>query len=501
VPLCSGQWSDDPAANLAIADRSGPQVEPKLVAIADGGFYLSWFDNATGGYDIYLQRLDAAGVEQWPHNGVLVADRGYDGTQGYGLAVDTAGHALLAFNDDRSGTDEITVVRVDPDGNLVWGPSGVQVSAVGAVYSPRVAGTSDGNIVVAWTSDDSVVLQKVAPSGMALWGAGVTLSPSYAEFFVADLKASDAGSAIVSWVHSDFPTATNHLWAQKLAADGALLWGAGHVPVFDSGSLQMGNSPPFSSDGAGGAVFAWYSSVPLQCRVQRILANGSEAFAHQGVEVSIAARNRVNPSAIFLPASEELVVFWKEENVPEQFGLYGQKLDAAGVRQWTDSGRELVPIGDNEIDEVVTLPFADGAVVAWKDSFDWENEPIRATRVDSNGDFVWATPIVDLASSPTGNTRLAGALSAVGFAAFTWVAGDVMSSDILAQNLNGDGSLGSSVVFADGFESGDTASWSATAPQDRACTKICAAPASVRPSPVDRSAPRTATRRVIAGSL
>ncbi len=74
---------------------------------------MSWFDNATGGYDVYLQRLDAAGVEQWPHNGVLVADRGYSSTMDYGLAVDTAGCALLAFNDDRTG-EAVTVARIDP---------------------------------------------------------------------------------------------------------------------------------------------------------------------------------------------------------------------------------------------------------------------------------------------------------------------------------------------------------------------------------------------------
>ena len=35
---------------------------------------------------------------------------------------------------------------------------------------------------------------------------------------------------------------------------------------------------------------------------------------------------------------------------------------------------------------------------------------------------------------------------------------------ILAQNLYGDGTLGSTAVFDDGFESGDTSGWSATVP-------------------------------------
>ena len=70
-----GQWSTNPAANLTVADMGGEQVQPKIRATPDGGCYVSWFDNRTGGYDVYLQRLNAAGVEQWPHNGVLVRDR------------------------------------------------------------------------------------------------------------------------------------------------------------------------------------------------------------------------------------------------------------------------------------------------------------------------------------------------------------------------------------------------------------------------------------------
>ncbi len=79
--VACGQWSNDPAQNLAVADRPGEQTQVKVHPTSDGGAYLGWFDNATGGYDVYLQRLDAAGNEQWAHNGVLLADRSFSSTQ------------------------------------------------------------------------------------------------------------------------------------------------------------------------------------------------------------------------------------------------------------------------------------------------------------------------------------------------------------------------------------------------------------------------------------
>src|SRR5262245_40103865 len=94
------QWSLDPAANLTVADRTGEQVQPKVRPTSDGGCYVSWFDNATGGYDVYLQRLGASGAERWAHNGLLIADRGVSSTVDYDLVVDADGNALITYNDD-----------------------------------------------------------------------------------------------------------------------------------------------------------------------------------------------------------------------------------------------------------------------------------------------------------------------------------------------------------------------------------------------------------------
>ena len=469
----SAQWPTDPAAPLVVADRSGPQVQPKIAKTAGGGFYISWFDSSAGGYDVYLQRLDAAGDEMWPHNGVLVADRGFSSTQDYGLSVDTSGNALLAFRDDRGTTTEVTVSKVGPDGTLLWGTGGVQVSSGGFfVAAPRVAGTSDGNVVVAWTSESDVKVQKLDPSGMVLWGAGVTLSPAAGSYTAADLHATESGTSILSFTHmtGGFPSPI-HLWAQKLAAaDGAFMWGSGHVQVYDQagGSLQIGNFPPFVPDEAGGAVFAWYTSSPsLQCRVQRVLANGSEAFAHQGIEVSTnASQIRVSPSAAFNPTTQEVFVAWREQNSNQsQSALYAQKVDASGVRQWTDNGSQLMPMTADEISDVTTLVHDDGALVSWIHSPSFGNDPVYAVRVDGSGSLVWAPPIAELCILPTQSSRLAGVMGSEGFAAYVWSDGDSGVGDILAANLNGDGTLGyAGAVFADGFESGDTDGWSQTAP-------------------------------------
>jgi hypothetical protein len=195
-------------------------------------------------------------------------------------------------------------------------------------------------------------------------------------------------------------------------------------------------------------------------------AAGTETFAHNGVEVSTqASQLRVSPSASNSTTGQETFVFWEEtDSVQSNSGLYGQKLSAAGARQWTDSGKELVALSSTQISSIRSLALEDGAVVAWIASVGGSNEPIRSTRVDGDGDFVRSPSITDLATSATASSRLTGVLGANGFAMYTWSDGGSGDGDIQAQNLNPDGSLGANSIFADGFESGDSTAWSANQP-------------------------------------
>jgi len=451
-------WSTDPAVNLSIADRTSDQAQPKIAPTADGGCYISWFDNAAGGYDVYLQRLDAAGDEQWAHNGVLVADRSYSSTEDYGLDVDSSGNAVLAFRDDRFGATRITAAMVDPAGVLVWGANGIQLTSGAAVYSPRIAGTSDGYMVVGWTEDAVTKLQMLDASGVAQWGADVVISDTgSANFSISDIHGSDAGSVIVSWVKwgPNFWD-PKHLWAQKLSSAGATMWNTPgpHVIVFDGDSLQFGNYPPFVSDGSGGAVFSWYGTSVLQCYAQRILADGSEQFGHNGVPVSTdATRLRVSPRASYDAASSTVFVFWTEMNSSQsQHGVYGQKLVGSGLRLWTGSGRELVPLSSTTRTFINTLQVGDGAMAFWIESPSFGNDVIKATRVDGNGDFSWAGDIVEAGSLPSSKGRLNAATSSEGYAILAWSDDRVGHLDIIGQNVNADGTLGyaaSSTVAAD----------------------------------------------------
>jgi hypothetical protein len=456
------QW---PAGDgLAVADRGDQGNLAKIHPTPDGGWYISWFDNADGGYDVYLQRFDAAGYEQWPHNGRLIADRDFDWTMDYGLDVDEAGNAILVFRDTRFGGERITVTKVAPDGTQPWGAGGVQLSGVAdSIATPFVAVTAEGSIVAAWTQDSSdtglgeLRLQKLNGDGVAQWLTPMRLADvSGGNFFLSDLKAADDGGVIVSWVRRG-PNYYDpkHIWAQKIAEDGSLLWAAAHARVFDnaSGSLQFGNFPRFETDGSGGAVFSWYYIVgnAINVAAQHIRTNGTEAFAHNGALPSTdTTRLRAEPAVSFNPATAETFVFWVEANSTQsQNGLYGQKFNATGARQWGNQGKVFIPVGADDIWGVAQVRYGTGAMAFWFQTTTTVENGLRGMRVDGVGNYLWTPTIKNITTTSSSKMRLETAIADDGPALLAWTDGRDGDDDIYAQNIFPNGVMGGCLADLD----------------------------------------------------
>jgi len=446
------QWSSDPSLNLALADNDNgsDQVQPKLVPLKNFGWYVSWFDSnpfssPPAGYDVFYQRLSKYGVEQLRHDGQHVAKLSNSSTEDYGLDIDTQGNALLAFLDTREGANQqVTAAKMSPSGKALWGGLGVQLTGDNnSNNTPKIVGTSDGNVVVAWTSDSNVVLQKLNAAGQPQWGSGVVFSESGFNYFLSDLHAADNGSVIVSWVREQGFGSNAQLRANKVASDGSLLWGSDNVDIFDVGSLQFGNFPYFLYDGNGGAVFAWYTSIPtLQCFAQHILADGSEAFPHNGAIASTNARNiRVAPSAAYRASTQEVFLFWTEEDSLQVLnGVYGQKFDSTGTTQWGSTGLEIVPLGSDSQIFVTSISSGTGALTFWVDQPSFGSGSIQAIKLDGNGATVCSQFPVSSVSAD--KSRLVAALSPSGITALAFEDDRIGNNGIYIQNVNPDCSLG-----------------------------------------------------------
>jgi hypothetical protein len=435
------QWTEDAATNTAVSTAASDQSQPKLVPAEGGGVWVSWFDGIGSGYDVRVQRIGMDGEELLPPGGVLVADRSFSSTQDYGLARAADGGALLAYRQDVPGGVYVAASRVDPDGTVAWTRQCTGIAAF--VASPVIAGTDDGSVVVAWTQDSFVAYRRLDADGNLVGGSLPITTPG-ATTSVSDMHAA-GDDVILSFVDQTGGFGSpRRLYAQKIAPDNSFVWGAGHVQVFTSGSLQFGNFPDFAPDGSGGAVLSWYDtgSFQLQCYVQHLLTDGTTAFAAGGVPVSTdVTRVRVSPWATHDATTGETFVTWVEQTSSQsQDGVYAQKLDAAGTRLWTDEGAVIVPVGTDDLTSPLNVRLDGQTLVVWDRSVAFGQDQVRGALLDGSGAVVGS--VFDVATSVSGKSRLAVSATEVGDAALVWADDRDDGGDIYAQNVNADGTLG-----------------------------------------------------------
>ena len=73
---------------------------------------------------------------------------------------------------------------------------------------------------------------------------------------------------------------------------------------------------------------------------------------------------RVSPAASYRAATDEVFLFWTEEDSNQVLnGVYGQKFGAKGARKWGDSGLVVVALGADQQIFVQNVQIGTGAKV------------------------------------------------------------------------------------------------------------------------------------------
>jgi hypothetical protein len=317
------------------------------------------------------------------------------------------------------------------------------------VAAPVIAAAPGGGAYVAWTQDNTVRVQRLDASGTAVWGSDTVLTPPSGNFSVNDAHPSGSG-VILSFIKDNGFGSPRHLYAQHVDSTGVTTWAATHVKVFDGGSLQFGNFPDFEVDGSGGGIFSWYDTAAgLQCYVQHILANGTEAFAHNGVSVSTdAIQQRVSPDISYDASSAEITVAWTELNSTQSMrGVSAQRIDAGGTRLWGSTGKVLAALSGDDFGNVRAQVSGTNSFVVWTRDTGSGSDVIEGLRLDSSGTIDVAT--FDISSTPASKFRLRETLTGAGDVVLVWNDNGSGTDDVIGQNVQADGSLGADETWSD----------------------------------------------------
>ena len=451
--LLNAQWSNDPTLNTAVCDLAGSQAIPKIATSTEGDIYIGWFSNETGNYDVRLQRFDSNGNELWAHNGILISDNpSMSWLTDWDMTVDEANHAILTFQDIRNGgNNNVYAYRISPAGDFIWGDDGLELSnSVAFDVSPKVTVTGIGNAVIAWQSEDVIIMQKISPEGTLLWGDNGIILSSNNTYSWPQLLPTDSEEIILKFFDDSGPpySPTRYVYAQKFDTDGNPLW-ADNTVISNAGGISAWTQIfPIVSDRNGGFFIAWHddrdSNMLADIFIQHVDANGQTLFTDDGLAVSLMPnRNHFYPELAFPENSTDTFVFWNEmDSNQNQRGIYGQKISDTGDRLWTDNGMAFIHLTPTDVYPTAARSSESDVVVFYKENLSPLNNQIKAMKIDPEGAFVWDDEQITLSS--VASEKLHNVVSH--YYNNQWIAAwedrRTDNGDIYAQNITLDGTLG-----------------------------------------------------------
>ncbi len=149
-------------AGVRVCSATGARERPDLAPDGSNGAFVVWQDARSGATDIYARRVAGSGQPQGPPGGVVVCD--VAGQQTWPVITsDGAGGAILAWQDGRRTLDaDIFGQRLSPWGDPMCTADGEPLSA--ALHDqkyPCIVSAGIGGAIVAWDDNRSGTDQDV----------------------------------------------------------------------------------------------------------------------------------------------------------------------------------------------------------------------------------------------------------------------------------------------------------------------------------------------------
>ena len=274
----------------------------------------------------------AFGSPMWQADGVALVDDD-DNQRGPQIVSDGAGGAIVTWYDYRDFMVDIYARRVDQDGNALWGTDGVKLcGANSGQWYPQITSDGSGGAIVTWqdqrysgTNGADIYARRVDGNGNALWYTdGVTICEASNAQEYPQIISDGSGGAIVTW--TDLRDDGGDIYAQRVYSDGTVAWASDGVSLRIANGIQ--NDPQIVSDGSGGAIVTWEDlrfGSDWEIYAQRVDSNGNTLWVTDGVSLSVADDDQMNPR-IAPDGYWGAIVTWEDYRSTDNWDIYAQRV-------------------------------------------------------------------------------------------------------------------------------------------------------------------------------
>jgi len=418
------------------------QNDHEICSDGANGAIITWHDNInylTTGLDIFAQHIDTNGAIKWDLNGTAICTS--DDSQAYPhLCSDGAGGAIITWQDRRNGaTYDIYAQHINSSGDVKWDPNGIVIcDEKDDQYHPKICSDGAGGAIITWddertSSNVDIYAQRIDSNGAIKWDVNGTAICTESNNQGNPLICSDgAGGAIIAWV--DARNGAYDIYAQRIDSSGDVRWEGNGKAVCTADDYQQNHQ--ICSDNDGGAILAWEDerNGNIDIYSQRIDSNGIMLWVDNGTAISIADDWQYELQ-ICSDNINGTIITWKDLRSGTQTDIYAQHINLNGTIQWTNNGKAICTVDNNQGSPHICSDGGGGVIIAWTDYRSGSKNDIYAQRIDLNGGSKWSVNGIPICIAEDTRFRPLITTDGAGTAVIVWLDRRNGDYDLYAQKL------------------------------------------------------------------
>ena len=449
----NAQWTSDTTMNTSVRDSS--ILSPLMASMNDGSTYICWFEyGPTSNLDLHMQLLNPDGYKQWAPEGIIVSNLPQNSAIfRYDMKVDNDENAIVAFQDERTGTLQIIAYKIDKNGISIWGNGVTLIDSLSTGgLAPVVGITGHNDVVIAWNADSGsskwIAAHRISASGVVQWNNPFRMKDTVGTLKYSRPRLLPWGSDGIQMMfveeNGSFPGVTSTLYTQKIN-DAGIAFYTSPIKV-STKTIPYFIFPEAIPDTSGGFYVSFNSSNPVNTSlndvyVQHVDSSGN-LWSTTGTEAANSTINhKLSSGACFIRSSGE---FWVLLQVLDG----GQGSSGVSVQKFDASGNVLLgpdALSIIAIDPVYYLPYTindvlDGVIFSCSYG-PFGNQHIIAMKVDYSGNISWPGMMTGLCSVNSNKDDVSSGLFVNDNLVFVWQ-DDRFGSGVFAQNINAAGVTG-----------------------------------------------------------
>lgn len=272
------------------------------------------------------------------------------------------------------GSTDIFIQKIGTNGAPVWSEDKAVCSASGHQYTPRIALTTNGDVIVAWedqrnASYSQIFAQRINTEGEIVWTGytdGKPVAPYNAQQLSPAISPDGSGGAVIVWEDQrNISTVKgSDIYTQWVNSSGTGQWGIDENGDGKLDGIAITNasedqwypaiSGTISSDGSGKFIVTWedYRGLPgegydgysdIYAKLISLSSDSTISIPSDDTAVCSLTNPRKDarhPAVAYSKNEDSFIVAWEDyRNDPDYTSdIYAQEINSDGTLAWTETG-------------------------------------------------------------------------------------------------------------------------------------------------------------------